>query len=57
MSCRKAVHRLRNIEVYKEAHVQSKLLTDLLHFDGLSELLAEGKVGDGDVLQGDVELC
>lgn len=32
------------------------LLGDLLLFDGSSELLAEGHVGDGDIFQGDVEL-
>ena len=32
------------------------LLGDLLLLDGLGELLAEGHVGDGDVLQSDVEL-
>jgi hypothetical protein len=32
------------------------LLGDLLLLDGTGELLAEGHVGDGDVLEGDVEL-
>lgn len=32
------------------------LLGDLLLLDGFGELLSEGHVGDGDVLQGDVEL-
>lgn len=33
------------------------LLGDLLLLDGLGELLAEGHVGDGDVLESDVELA
>jgi hypothetical protein len=33
------------------------LLGDLLLLDGLGELLAEGHVCDGDVLEGDVELA
>ena len=33
------------------------LLGDLLLLDGTRELLSEGHVGDGDIFQGDVELC
>lgn len=33
------------------------LLGDLLLLDGAGELLSEGHVGDGDILQGDVELA
>lgn len=35
----------------------SILLGDLLLLDGAGELLSEGHVGDGDILQGDVELA
>lgn len=39
-----------------EAGTLGVLLGDLLLLDGLGELVAEGHVGDGDVLEGDVEL-
>ena len=39
-----------------EAGALGVLLGDLLLLDGLGELLAEGHVGDGDVLEGNVEL-
>lgn len=39
-----------------EAGTLGILLGDLLLLDGLGELLTKGHVGDGDVLEGDVEL-
>jgi hypothetical protein len=40
-----------------EARALGLLLCNLLLLDGLCELLAEGHVGDGDVLEGNVELA